>query len=199
MNGLDRCQHPQTNSSCNILNPHDSQGNQIADEDGVYPTLRGCGGAGYQQGYCLANRKSTYQDTTGALCASGYDKLGTQEAMNDMYVVSSSWDGSQTSPTLTANNANGAQRMPDKDNFNAVITNQQAVCYGVDSYNQTADLELSETIRTNAGGDSSPKVCAVQCLETYHCTSEEEKVQTLKARDYKDPQVVAYVQDITKG
>ena len=33
----------------------------------------------------------------------------------------SSWDGTQTAPTLTANNANGAQRMPDKDNFNAVI------------------------------------------------------------------------------
>lgn len=64
----------------------------------------------------------TYQETTGALCASGYDKLGTQEAMNDMYVVqSSNWDGTQVAPTLTANNANGAQRMPDKDNFNAVV------------------------------------------------------------------------------
>ena len=43
-----------------------------------------------------------------------------------------SWDGSQTSPTLTANNAGGSQRMPDKDNFNAVIT------YGLDraSFNQ---------------------------------------------------------------
>jgi DNA (cytosine-5)-methyltransferase 1 len=29
----------------------------------------------------------TYQKVTGSLCASGYDKLGTQEAMNDMYVV----------------------------------------------------------------------------------------------------------------
>lgn len=34
-----------------ILNPSDSQGNQIADSEGIYPTLRGCGGAGYQQGY----------------------------------------------------------------------------------------------------------------------------------------------------
>lgn len=33
-----------------------------------------------------------------------------------------SWDGGQISPTLTANNANGAQRMPDKENFNAVLT-----------------------------------------------------------------------------
>ena len=31
------------------------------------------------------------------------------------------WDGSQTCSTLTANNAGGNQRMPDKDNFNCVI------------------------------------------------------------------------------
>ena len=37
-----------------ILNPSDSQGNQVADYRGVYPALRGCGGAGYQQGYVLA-------------------------------------------------------------------------------------------------------------------------------------------------
>lgn len=30
------------------------------------------------------------------------------------------WDGAQAAPTLTMNNAGGAQRMPDKDNFNAV-------------------------------------------------------------------------------
>ena len=44
-----------------ILNPHDSQGNHIADSRGVYPTLRGCGGAGYQQGYVFAPQaKVTY-------------------------------------------------------------------------------------------------------------------------------------------
>ena len=63
----------------------------------------------------------SYQKVTGRLMASGYNKLGTQEASNDMYVTGSSWDGSQLAPTLTANNANGAQRMPDKDNFNAVV------------------------------------------------------------------------------
>ena len=33
----------------------------------------------------------------------------------------SSWDGTDTSPTLTSRNAGGGQRMPDKQNFNAVI------------------------------------------------------------------------------
>lgn len=36
----------------------------------------------------------------------------------------SSWDGSQIAPTLTSNNAGGNQRMPDKENFNAVIDQQ---------------------------------------------------------------------------
>ena len=34
------------------------------------------------------------------------------------------WDGGQTAGTLTANNAGGNQRMPDKENFNAVIENR---------------------------------------------------------------------------
>lgn len=36
-----------------ILNPWDSQGNQITDSIWIYPTVRGCGGGGYQQGYLL--------------------------------------------------------------------------------------------------------------------------------------------------
>lgn len=36
-------------------------------------------------------------------------------------IVCQYWDGSQTAGTLTANNAGGSQRMPDKENFNCVI------------------------------------------------------------------------------
>ena len=185
-----------------ILNPSDSQGNQVADDDGVYPTLRGCGGAGYQQGYCLdknsepiplegnGQREShrgdgygkpgdpsftlnstehhgvaeSYQDTTGALMASGYSKLGTQEAANDMYVVTpSNWDGSQVSPTLTSNNAGGNQRMPDKDNFNAVIQ-PPVECLQVGFYQATGDMAPS-----------------------------------LLSRDYKDPPVVSKAVDVRNG
>lgn len=63
----------------------------------------------------------SYQEIVGTLMAWGYQKLGTQEAMNDMYVTQSNWDGTQTSPTLTSRNAGGGQRMPDKENFNCVI------------------------------------------------------------------------------
>lgn len=48
-----------------ILNPHDSQGNQIAYYKGIYPTLRGCGGAGYQQGYILAPEGKCNEDSDG--------------------------------------------------------------------------------------------------------------------------------------
>ena len=36
---------------------------------------------------CLTKEQIPIQNTAGSLCASGYDKLGTQEAMNSMYVV----------------------------------------------------------------------------------------------------------------
>ena len=38
------------------MTPWDSQGNQVTDGTGehIYPTLRGCGGGGYQQGYVLS-------------------------------------------------------------------------------------------------------------------------------------------------
>lgn len=71
----------------------------------------------------------SYQEITGSLMASGYDKLGTQEALNGMYVTErervTAWDGSQVCSTLTCNNANGGQRMPDKENFNAVVENNE--------------------------------------------------------------------------
>lgn len=47
-----------------ILNPTDSQGNQIADSNGVYPTLRACGGAGYQSGYVFDRGQPNEEDPT---------------------------------------------------------------------------------------------------------------------------------------
>ena len=45
--------YPQGENTVKILNGWDSQGNQITDDSGVYHCVRGCGGAGYQQGYVL--------------------------------------------------------------------------------------------------------------------------------------------------
>ena len=79
----------------------------------------------------------------------GYTETDTMYTLNStehhaVCVESSAWDGSQVSPTLTANNANGAQRMPDKDNFNAVIV------YEVDAYNQTQTEEQAKALNSAA-------------------------------------------------
>lgn len=79
---------------------------------------------GHHNGVVLRKDIVEMQDVTGPLMASGYSKLGTQEAANGMYVVKA-WDGSQVSPTLTSNNAGGNQRMPDKGNFTAVVQTVQ--------------------------------------------------------------------------
>jgi DNA (cytosine-5)-methyltransferase 1 len=53
------------------------------------------------------------------------------------------WNGEQTASTLTKQNANGAQRMPDKDNFGAVLTP-----IAVDTYNYTTNEATTQTIRS---------------------------------------------------
>ena len=81
-------------------------------------------------------------DTTRTLDLNGGNPACNQGGM--MVLESGcNWDGTQTSPTLTANNANGAQRMPDKDNFNAVIT------YGLDraSFNQGQNAQYDFSIK----------------------------------------------------
>ena len=85
--------------------------------------------------YVFQPQLASGKDTTGCLMASGYEKLGAQEMFSGDYTViekqlesnGTYWDGSQVAGTLTAHNAGGGQRMPDKDNFNAVI--QPCVVY----------------------------------------------------------------------
>lgn len=60
------------------------------------------------------------------------------------------YDGSQIAPTLTANNANGSQRMPDKGNFNAVI--------GFDAYNQKETGKVAKSLNS-AATDSDHLPC----------------------------------------
>jgi len=61
------------------------------------------------------------------------------------------WDGSQVAGTLTKQNANGAQRMPDKDNFGAIL---QPTIIDRAAFNQGENaqyeprIEASETMST---------------------------------------------------
>ena len=59
----------------------------------------------------------------GALTAKGPGGLGAPEVDAQHYLVERPtwWNGDQVAETLTKSNAGGAQRMPDKDNFGAII------------------------------------------------------------------------------
>ena len=69
-------------------------------------------------------------------------------------------------------------------------TEQHAVC--VDQGGGKSSAAVSEEVSTTLSTthDGAPAVYSTYCIETYHCQSEEEKTQTLMARDYKDPQCV---------
>jgi DNA (cytosine-5)-methyltransferase 1 len=62
-------------------------------------------------------------DAVGALTAKGPTAMGAPEVDAHHYTPHGGcwWDGSDCARTLTKQNANGAQRMPDKDNFGAVL------------------------------------------------------------------------------
>ena len=67
------------------------------------------------------HRCDTRMTELGDVCNTASASWGAGGNNMPYVMEQSSWDGSQTAPTLTANNAGGNQRMPDKDNFNAVI------------------------------------------------------------------------------
>lgn len=133
-----------------VLENHPADSRVKVCEDNVFQTLSGRMGTGGGNVPIVMEQ----QKTVGALMASGYSKNGTQEAQNGMYIVQESWDGTQVAPTLTANNANGNQRMPDKDNFNAVIS------YGLDR----ADDFTVQAEKTGTQLAGNP---GAVCAETY--------------------------------
>lgn len=131
--------------------------------------------------------------------SAGAGSVGLQEeiAATLTSVEPIAWDGSQTSPTLTANNAGGNQRMPDKSNFNCVV---EPVPY---------TLKMRGGVERDVNGRAAGKGPLVQTdisatlgvsqdhtvfqpisLETYHLTEDVNRASILKARDYKDPQCV---------
>lgn len=121
----------------------------------------------------------TYQQTTGALCASGYDKLGVQEAANDMYVAQSMEVFHCTSEKEMV------QPLKARD-----YKDPQLVCYGVDCYNQTQTEEVSKSL--NAAATDSDHIPCVYGIDRasfnqgqnaqYGFSVTEEQAQTLVAK-----------------
>ena len=159
-----------------ILNPSDSQGNQVADSDGIYPTLRGCGGAGYQQGYLFERKNST---TVFGISSYNSNSMKSSNPHSGIYEAA-------TSRTLDLNggspacNQGGMAVVQGADVYNGELTGEIAATLtnacggsntsgakvlqsaGVDTYNQSVDIEVSQPLRAANGGDSTPKVVCIE-------------------------------------
>ena len=125
-------------------------------------------------------------DLMATLCAKDNEKWGCNQWVNEGKAIvepKASWrNGEQTAATLTKQNANGAQRMPDKDNFGAVIE-QVAQPIAVDVYNQSIDGQTAATITEAVGGSntSGPKIAHPIAVDTYNQTINEYSVQTIRS------------------
>lgn len=155
-------------TSVKVLNPHDAQGNQIADSDGVYPTLRGCGGAGYQQGYTF-----DHEDEPICFTNRGYDKTS-----NIPDTLRSECHGAQ--PCIAERKALSFQERAGKpgggkgiliqeEHVGSIVSQNVQMClsYGeegrgvaVDVYNQTIEGDIAPTVTAAVGGTntSGPKI-----------------------------------------
>lgn len=82
-------------------------------------------------------------DKAGTLDSSYYKGCGMRSGVERDVVAVCYWDGTQTAGTLTANNAGGQQRMPDKENFNCVVAK------AVDCRNCTED-DVNGALQSNS-------------------------------------------------
>ena len=118
----------------------------------------------------------SYQDVTGPLMASGYDKLGTQEAMNGMYVVPKEptmiemtstkntvvEDG--VSPTLTARMGTGGNQV------NAVLDKEPIVLESNQNHATVTDDGVCNTLPASMGmgGGYTPMVLPFDTTQVTH-------------------------------
>ena len=120
---------------------------------------------------------------------------------NNQPLVTKYWDGGEVAGTLTANNAGGNQRMPDKDNFNAVVSTVDIRLTSEGTKikrHNVYETDISRCIDT--GGNTPDRnqggLAIVEKSSTYAMTTggytqvEREKAPTLMSRDYKDPAAV---------
>ena len=113
---------PVVMEAAGFCTEHSSKSRSIGYEEETSPTLRaGVVPATVYENHSQDTRYNGPVDTAPTVSAT-YGMGGN----NQPFVVSGeqpscNWDGQQTAPTLTAHNAGGNQRMPDKNHFNCVL------------------------------------------------------------------------------
>lgn len=173
--------------SAGFCTEHSAKSRSIGYEEEVAPTLR----AGIVPA-AMQMFENHSQDTryTGPLdVAPTVNATYGMGGNNQPFVVNSgpkpcSWDGGQVSPTLTRDNADGTQHMPDKDNFNCVLepveTEKEQTAFGISSYqshamlsdNPRSGIYEASTSRTLDVGGGDPGchqggICVVEKSRAY--------------------------------
>ena len=189
--------------SAGFCTEHSAKSRSIGYEEEKSPTLR----AGVVPATITTQQVQVYENHsmdsryTGPLevaptVASTYGTGG-----NNQPLVTKFWDGSEVAGTITASNAAGQQRMPDKDNFNAVVSTVDIRLTSEGTKNARHNIyetNISRCIDTSGNTPDANQggLAIVQQDETYAMTTgcytqvEKEKSPTLMSRDYKDPTAV---------
>lgn len=151
---------PVVMDAAGFCTEHSAKSRSIGYEKEMSPTLRaGVVPATVYENHSQDTRYTGPVDTAPTVSAN-YGMGGN----NQPFVVSGeqpscNWDGAQTAPTLTAHNAGGNQRMPDKNHFNCVLQ-----AYGISSHDSNAmksdnphsGIYKADTSRTIDGNGGNP-------------------------------------------
>lgn len=144
---------------------HPADSRVSIDESGKVQTLTsrmGTGGGNVPMVMEPVVQLASGKEVAGCLMASGYEKLGAQEMFSGDYTV---------------------------------VEKQPVYCL------QGNGIDRADTAGCNGKGwkedvgytlNTIDRPAVAYGVETFHCNTEEEKVPTLKARDWKDPNVVCY-------
>ena len=159
--------------SAGFCTEHSSKIRSIGYKEETSPTLRaGVVPATVYENHSQDTRYTGPVDTAPTVSAT-YGMGGN----NQPFVVSGeqpscNWDGDQFAPTLTAHNAGGNQRMPDKNHFNCVLQ-----AFGISSKDSNAmksnnphsgiyEADTSRTIDGN-GGNPGCNQGGIDVVESY--------------------------------
>mgnify|MGYP004548530415 CR=1 FL=1 len=189
--------------SAGFCTEHSAKSRSIGYEEEKSPTLR----AGVVPAAITTQQAQVYENHsmdsryTGSLdvaptVASTYGTGG-----NNQPLVTKFWDGRDVAGTITASNAAGQQRMPDKDNFNAVVSTIDIRLTSEGTKNARHNIHETNIARcidtsgntpdANQGGVAIVQQDAAYAMTTGCYTQvEKEKSPTLMSRDYKDPTAV---------
>jgi DNA (cytosine-5)-methyltransferase 1 len=184
------------------LENHPNDGRIKIEDEGKVQTLSSrMGTGGNNVPLVLKIRSGCEGGGKGALIQE--NRSATLSCNNDQTLFEPcNWDGEQVAPTLTAHNAGGNQRMPDKNHFNCVIE-AYGICSkdsnAMKSSNPHSGIYKAETSRTIDGNGGNPGCnqggIAVVCIDQgggkSSCNITTDKAPTLTCTHAGEPAVYA--------